>query len=974
MGNVGQVMGAAVGAVFGFALGGPAGAFRGAALGYSLFGKKDTQSPTYKFGSTYNTKSHEIPVPVAYGRNRVAGNTIFEKLTDGNTKISMQVAVSEGPIQSIAQIKANKVNVSGRVKLGERTQTADSVNDQGQTFPYTAYVSTDITANEDISGNPTITSIIEGRKIEVWNGSSWVIQYSQNPAYCLLDFLTNKRYGLGISKDDIDLDSVISVGEYCDELVEGEPRFQLDYVIDYQKSSLDHIQDILATFRAFLVYSGGEFRLKVDGPEIPVQLYTMDNIVADSFSYWKTSRKDRYNRVTVEYTDPDNHWEKVGAQYSLDRDIQKRGLHELTVPLLGLNRFSQAGRMARYFQKKSYYCNTFCQFKAGIDSLHCEAGDVIKVSHDVPGWVEKEFRILEIREDENDEMTLTCQEYNVAVYSDDGVVFQVKKDSVLPNPWEPPISVGNLTLREEYDQLGDGTWIPKIKAMWVQTEFFYGRAHLYLSSDSGVSWEYGGIASGDEGYIKSVAPGDYSVKVVAENKQGIREDFDTAAVAGITVNGKTGIAEAPSFRTIIPIIRGLVIFMDTPSEKDWAGFEIYIDTAADFVPGDSNYRDRGKKTRFEITGLQAGVQYYVKVRMYDESGNYSGYTDNNGITKGETTSSALVIAASDSSDRGKAGANYVCDGVSDQIEINNAMNELTNGGKIVLLEGTYIVSGVIEIKNLITLEGQGKNTIIKMEDNHGIDDRILSAASFFDTVLRCQIKNLAIDGNKLNNPNYNIDGIRVYMVFDEIIISDCEIRNCHYGIRITVGGTWPAFRFTKAFISNIYAHDNHENYMALKDSIVTGNRFTDNESVGVVIQSYGRFGNVCSNNVCNNNGRAGILVASDNCDVQNNSCSNNALYGIEIDGNNISVLNNILSGNDVNIREWGGSYCNIQNNTCRANGVSEYGIRISGTGNLVSNNDCYNSGIIAGILNEGTSTNFGSGNRNNNGTWSTTPN
>ncbi len=625
MSNVGQVMGAAVGAIFGFAIGGPAGAFRGAALGYSLFGGKEKQSPTYSFGSTYNTKSHEIPVPVAYGRNRVAGNTIFEKLTDGNTKISMQVSVSEGPIQSITAIKANKVNITGRVKLGERTQTADSANDQGQTFPYTAYISTDITANEDVSGNPTITSIVEGRKIEVWNGSQWVIQYSQNPAYCLLDFITNKRYGLGISKDDIDLDSVISVGSYCDELVDGETRFQLDYVIDYQKSSLDHIQDILATFRAFLVYSGGEFRLKVDGPEIPVQSYTMDNIVADSFSYWKTSRKDRYNRVTVEYTDPDNHWEKVGAQYSLDRDIQKRGLHELTVPLLGLNRFSQAGRMARYFQKKSYFCNTFCQFKAGIDSLHCEAGDVVKVSHDVPGWVEKEFRILEIREDENDEMTLTCQEYNVAVYSDDGVVFQVKKDSVLPNPFAKPDSVTNIVLSEDYKLLKDGTWLPRIDASWNKPlDYNWRMTNLYMSNDGGINWTFLGKIEGTKYLIEDMAPGSYLLKFVSENQRGIQEDFDMAPSASITLVGKEGPPSNPIIASYKGILKGISITMVKPSEPDWAGFEIHIsDTSSGFTPSDSTLAAQGKQTHFEVTGLEPLTTYYVKVISYDTSGNKS---------------------------------------------------------------------------------------------------------------------------------------------------------------------------------------------------------------------------------------------------------------------------------------------------------------------------------------------------------------
>jgi len=73
-------------------------------------------------------------------------------------------------------------------------------------------------------------------------------------------------------------------------------------------------------------------------------------------------------------------------------------------------------------------------------------------------------------------------------------------------------------------------------------------------------------------------------------------------------------------------------------------------------------------------------------------------------------------------------------------------------------------------------------------------------------------------------------------------------------------------------------------------------------------------------------------------------------------------------------------YNNIQGNTVRRGtetNKQKYGIRIdsiSGDANLVANNDCYQGGETAGISDFGTGTNPGAGNRNNNGTWSTTPN
>ncbi|MFW6145689.1 MAG: phage tail protein, partial [bacterium] len=480
--QIGTAVGAIVGGTVGFFVAGPAGAakgaLRGGALGYSLTAPgPEEQSPTYSFGEEYNTASQTIPVPVVYGENKVAGNTIYKNVSGENDEnMAIQVAVSEGPIEVIEDIKVNDVNIedlhsnSGvaedhlenenySIRLGERDQDQTGIGEQN--YPYTAYISALLSADDDLSGNVTITSIVKGRKVEVWDDEAleWVTEYSRNPAYCLLDFITNDRYGLGISKEDIDLDSFIEAGLHCDEEVDGEPRYQLDYVIDFKQSSLDHIQEILATFRGYLIYSAGEFRLKIDRPESSVQSFDMSNIVMDSFSYEKTSKKDRYNRVSVEYTDPDANWDKLVARVNLDRDITERGLNEETISLLGINRYSQASRQAQYFQKKSWYCTTFCQFRVGIDALHCEAGDVVKVSHDVPGWEEKKFRILSIQEEENDEMVLSCQEYQEAIYAEELDDFEYSLDTDLPNPYEKPPHVKNLSVSENGEIMEDGTWV-----------------------------------------------------------------------------------------------------------------------------------------------------------------------------------------------------------------------------------------------------------------------------------------------------------------------------------------------------------------------------------------------------------------------------------------------------------------------------------------------------------------------------------
>lgn len=73
----------------------------------------------------------------------------------------------------------------------------DNFNDVGG-YTNTAWIRTDLVASGRLSGgNPTVNCIVQGQLVKVWNGSDWVREYSENPAWIIRDFLTNKRYGKG---------------------------------------------------------------------------------------------------------------------------------------------------------------------------------------------------------------------------------------------------------------------------------------------------------------------------------------------------------------------------------------------------------------------------------------------------------------------------------------------------------------------------------------------------------------------------------------------------------------------------------------------------------------------------------------------------------------------------------------------------------------------------------------------------------
>jgi len=102
---------------------------------------------------------------------------------------------------------------------------------------------------------------------------------------------------------------------------------------------------------------------------------------------------------------------------------------------------------------------------------------------------------------------------------------------------------------------------------------------------------------------------------------------------------------------------------------------------------------------------------------------------NGGIyTKGIKTAT-IFIAASDSSNKAKRNADYICDGVADEVEIKAAIDALpSTGGEIILLAGTFNIADDIVIDtNDVTLSGAGWSTILKHPDE--LKELLSSAAA-----------------------------------------------------------------------------------------------------------------------------------------------------------------------------------------------------------------------------------------------------
>ena len=301
------------------------------------------------------------------------------------------------------------------------------IRTQDLAYPNVAKLGLRALATSQLSGSmPNITCLVKGKKIlaprimysgvEVpyddfywdpvtskwyrwdgteltWDGTTYVERYSANPVWCLKDLLTNTRYGLGQYIDT----SLISTADwmlwarYCDEKVSDgdggfEKRFRMDVVIDNASRAIDVLNQLVTVFRGILFFSENSFKLVIDRTSGPVQLFSMGNIIQGTFNQTFKPLKETANVIDVQFLDKDKDYQQETisiideATIAAGDPIRKKEIK------IFCTRTSQALREARYQLLVSKYINRSVEFRAGVDAIACQVGDVIAVSHDVTQW------------------------------------------------------------------------------------------------------------------------------------------------------------------------------------------------------------------------------------------------------------------------------------------------------------------------------------------------------------------------------------------------------------------------------------------------------------------------------------------------------------------------------------------------------------------------------------------------------------
>ena len=286
-------------------------------------------------------------------------------------------------------------------RLANKTTWASytEIIDAQFSYPNTAYMGVKLDS-EYFNNIPSRTYEVHGIKVKVpsnynpdtrgysglWDGT-FKVAYSDNPAWVLMDIVTNKRYGLGerLGSFDVDKWTLYQIARYCDQMIPDgyggtEPRFTCNLWLTEQRSAYDVLSDLCSIFRAIPVWTGTTLTFIMDRPSDPVWTYTNANVINGEFTRQYSALKSRHNAIQVEYKDKDNNYDTAIEYVSDDALIRKHGLNLKKVTAFGCTSRGQAFRTGKWILETEKLETETITFTVGAEGLMNIPGDIIQVT------------------------------------------------------------------------------------------------------------------------------------------------------------------------------------------------------------------------------------------------------------------------------------------------------------------------------------------------------------------------------------------------------------------------------------------------------------------------------------------------------------------------------------------------------------------------------------------------------------------
>jgi predicted phage tail protein len=233
----------------------------------------------------------------------------------------------------------------------------------------------------------------------VWDGTFSAATWTNDPAWCLFDLLTDTRYGCSVPESSLDRYDFFSISQYCNELVPDgrsgqEVRFACNMLLNSRDEVFNVISEMTSIFRGISYYGAGSLVLSQDKPADSQYVIGPSNVVDGLFTYSGSSQKSRHTCATVAYQNYDDLGE-VSFEYVEDDDaVSKYGVINKDIRAVGCYSQGQANRLGKWTLLSEQNLTETCTFSIGIESgIVVRPGMVIDVADPVRGGTRRLGRV-----------------------------------------------------------------------------------------------------------------------------------------------------------------------------------------------------------------------------------------------------------------------------------------------------------------------------------------------------------------------------------------------------------------------------------------------------------------------------------------------------------------------------------------------------------------------------------------------------
>ena len=646
---VGATAAAALGAGTLFAIGLGSQLVLGAAL------RALTPKPSFGGNRGYqvNGRGSALDHQIIYGRVRVGGAIVYDEATGDNNKFLHRIiAVSGHEIESFDEIYINDevatIDTNGNVTspsrydgklrinlhLGSPDQAADS-DLVAESAKWTAqhrlrgiaYIYVRMTFDADVfpNGVPTFTATVKGKK--VYNPSTEVTEWSDNPALCLRDYLIS-AYGLSEDADNIDDALVTNAVNVCNQnnTIAGTARYTCNGSFTTAVTPYESIQNLLTSMEGSMWYAQGKWRMKPGYWSAPVMDVNEDDLRSGISVATRHSRRDNFNVVKGTFRGEETNWQvtdypQVDSAASLAADNGQESVADVDLPFT--DNSIEARRIARIaLERNRQQLTVSASF--GLRLLGVQVGDNIRLSNQRFGWTDKEFEVMSWSFGLTDGLALqvqmTLRETAESVFDevDDGIVYERDNTSLL-SPFDVPgVGISVEAAAQVSNQKVSNIAIATVTSSrpeaidYVEVEYKLSSETTYSSFGQGVLGQF---------RVRDLEVDQYDFRARAVNTFGIKGDFEF--ISNVEINAFIG--DPSDVSTLTHEISGGAVFLSWPPipDPDLSHYEVKHNSNTTGATWSNSSTIIEKIARPATSATVPARSGTFLIRAYDKEGNFS---------------------------------------------------------------------------------------------------------------------------------------------------------------------------------------------------------------------------------------------------------------------------------------------------------------------------------------------------------------